>query len=282
MFKTKTRKSVIRPLNLTNPYYTAGPRTKLRVIKSALPTGVFSVEARDNALDAKRNRERMRTGALSGKQLMLRVLHENEAKKKFLSQIQKLVRNQALTEEVAQRINALSEADRQWVSNKQKLVANLDEIRQAVRQVDPNATEGRIRAAAALAENYGVNTLVSLNKKKRRGPIGFGMIEGIVDPNLLRVPRIFELTQPEARVEKRPVETNVKVEQGKEELRRAQQAAYQKYLTLLHGQEPPSDMVKEAYPKTAEPLVAVSTPKPNPTMQVNRLHTHTPFVVGHW
>ena len=281
MFKTKTRKSIIRPLNLTNPYYSSGPRTQLRTIKSLLPSGVFSVEARENALDARRNRERMRTGALSGKQLMLKVLHESEAKKKFLSQIQKLVRNQALTEEVAQRINALSEADQQWASNKQKLVANMDEIIEAVHRADPNASRDKIRAVARLAQNYGVNTLVSLGKKKR-GAYGFGMFEGTVDPNLLRVPRIYELTRPEARVEKRPVETNVKVEQGKEDFRRAQQAAYQKYLTLLHGQEPPSDMVKEAYPKTAEPLVAVSTPKPNPTMLVNRLHTHTPFVVGHY
>lgn len=282
MFKTRNKESVIRPLVFTNPFFTSGPRTTLKTTTSQLPTGVYSVEARDRDLDAKRTRERVQTGALSAKELMYKTIRQAEAKRKFISQIVKLVRNQALTEEVAQRINALAEANQQWRSNKRTLVADEAEIIRQIRQRRPGVSDAVVRAAINLAENNGIETIGALRKRRQRSAYGDALGGYGKITSALRVPRIFELTKPESVREERPINLRIDETNAKDNIRQAQQSAYRKYLTYIHGTEPPSDMVKDAYPTTAEPLVAVSTPKPNPTVKSNKLHSHTPFIVSRW
>ena len=269
--RSKRRKEVTRPLLFSNPFYSTGYRKTPKVFISNLPTGVFSIEQRDRFQDARRDRERTRTGALSTKQLVMKVMRQAKAKEKFLNQIKKIAEAQGESDELAQRINAVREVDTQWRKNAPQYSAIRKMIDDDINKVMPNATKKAKDNASLLYESVIGQTG------------GTPTLEGTgLRPKDVIVPRIFQITRPESRRETRPIDMMVKENEANEAFRHAHQDAYRKYLKFIHGTEPPSDMVKEAFPTTAEPLVAVSTPKPNPTVAIHQLHTRTPFSVAKW
>ena len=264
-------RKVTRPLLFSNPFYSSGYHNSPRVFVSNLPTGVFSVEQRDRFSDARRNRERLRSGALTSKQLLAKVLREAKAKEKFLKQIKKIAEAQGESDELAQRIKSAGEVDGQWRKNSANYAVIKRTIENDIARIMPNATEKQRRDALLMYES-------AIRKGDEKVSLaGFG-----IHPRDVVVPRIFEITTPESRREERPINIMVKETEANEAFRNAHQDAFRKYLKFLHGTEPPSEMVKEAFPTTAEPLIAVSTPKPNPTVATHLLHTHTPFSVTKW
>ena len=271
------------PLLFTNPFYSTGPKTKLKNTVNALPTGVYSVEARDLALDKKRDRERLRTGALSAKQLRLKAVKKVQMKRKWLDAIKKLVQSKGLSDELAQNIHALTNTSNQWNTN----AARVDELERRMRQeIDAamplatvnqkNAALSLYKAAVDMANENATEAANDPLARRRRGLFGRGM------EKLLRVPRIFEITKPDANRFSIPSEIAMGLDREREKWKEGQQESFRENFIAKHGVAPKHDIVKEAFPNTAEPLVAVSIPKPNPTMASNRLKTVAPFVYSHW